>query len=98
MKCTQRRTASLGEAGAEITDAVEWCDAFATNDDDYAKLTEIYGLMNDEEKTWLAEVMMDESGDIFRDRDALASHFAGLSDDDKIEIRNEIQGKYAGML
>ena len=53
--------------------------------------------MDDVDKTWLHELMMDESGQIFQGREALSSHFAGLNDGDKADIQQGIQTKFPNL-
>ena len=49
LKAKQRRVAGVGEEGAEIVEAHDWCQNFATHD--FEKAKQFYDAMTDEEKT-----------------------------------------------
>ena len=60
-----KRTAGLDTAGTEIVDASAWCMAFATHDEDYVKIQQLYDSIDEEEKAWLHELLIVEDGRIF---------------------------------
>ena len=88
LNATHRRTAGLDTAGSTITDAQQWCNHFAEDDADYARITELYAGCSDEEKTQINELFIDQSGDCFKGREHMVSHFAGLDGEDMQGIKD----------
>ena len=82
LKVSHRRTAGVENTGTEITEASDWAMDFATYDESFSKVKELYDNATPEEQTEMRELVMDDNGGCFIDRERMAAHFAGLNTED----------------
>ena len=82
LKVNHKRTAGNDNAGTPIEEPSDWAMDFATYDESFAKVQELYESATDDEKTEMNNLCMDATGGIFTDRERMAAHFAGLNTED----------------
>ena len=87
MKPYHKRSAGLHSAGTTITDPTDWCMAYADNDEDYNRMKAVYESCTDQQKGEICELLSDEGGMCFDNRERMQSHFSGLGDEDFVNIK-----------
>ena len=87
LKVNHKRTAGLHAAGTQITDPTDWCMAFATDEEDYQAMKAVYEACTDEQKEEIRELLCDDQGMCFDNRERMSSHFSGLDESDFVSIK-----------
>ena len=78
VKARHSRTAGMGVAGSEITGSEDICMAFASDEEYFTQLQEMWAVATPSEKEALRTLLQNPVDECFEDMEVLQSHFAML--------------------
>ena len=94
LKVNHKRTAGLHNAGTEIQDPTDWCNAFVNDQEDYDRMKTAYDSCSDSDKEYIRDLFSDDSGMCFENRERMSSHFSGLDENDFNQIKEGLVGRF----